>query len=111
MWIELKNFKIKTLIGVHDYERQAPQELILNLKIRVDASKAVETDSIKHALDYEKLHQRILELAQRSSFQLLETLVHHIEKLVLEEKQALEVLVEITKAKILKNCEAVIVRN
>lgn len=111
MWIELKNFKIKTLIGVHDYERQAPQELILNLKIRIDAQKAIASDSIADTLDYEKLHQEILNLAQKSSFALLESLLHQIELLVLKDEKALEVLVELEKHYILKDCEAVIVRN
>ena len=111
MWIELRKFKISTIIGVHDYERKAPQELLLNLQIRVDATNAVQSDSIHDALDYEKLHQKIINLAQNSSYQLLESLVDRIEKLVLEDGKALEVFVEIEKPRILKDCEAVIVRN
>ncbi|MBF0493222.1 MAG: dihydroneopterin aldolase [Deltaproteobacteria bacterium] len=111
MWIELKNFKLKTLIGVHEQERQTSQELTLNLKIRTDAQKAIVSDSITDTLDYEKLHQQILELAQRSRYALLESLVHQIEQLVLQDPKALEVLVEVEKPNILKDCEAILVRN
>lgn len=83
--IFIQDLKITTLIGVHAWERQVRQTLVLNLELGCDCEKASATDTINATIDYTALVARIHELAEHSQFQLIESLVEHLANCLLED--------------------------
>ncbi len=81
----LRQLQIDTVIGIHDWEREIRQPLVLDLEMAADIRLAAQTDSITDALDYQAVAERLTDFVRSSSFQLLETLAEACAQLVLQE--------------------------
>ena len=74
MKIRIKNLRVRTIIGINEWEREQKQEIIINIEITFDGSKAVETDDIENTVNYKRIKRRVLEAAESANFFLLEKL-------------------------------------
>lgn len=81
----VKGFRTEAVIGIFDWERTAPQPIIIDLEMRCNISRAARSDAIEDALDYKAVTDRIAEYVSESSFQLIESLAERIAGLVMEE--------------------------
>ena len=81
----LRQLQMDAVIGVHDWEREIRQPLVLDREMASDTRLAAQTDSITDALDYQAVAERITEYVRHSSFQLLETLAEACARIVLDE--------------------------
>ena len=71
--IRIHGLKVRSLIGVYERERLAPQWLVIHVELEYDASRAIASDALADAVDYEAICNRLGELAARSRFILLES--------------------------------------
>ena len=83
--IFLQELKVKTLIGIYPWERDAEQIIQLDLEIALPHNRACQTDNFEDALDYSLIVQRINETLSQKHFSLLEALAEHIAQIVLVE--------------------------
>jgi D-erythro-7,8-dihydroneopterin triphosphate epimerase len=95
--IRIVDLKCRAIIGTHPWERKNRQDVVINLNLDYDASKASQSDQLKDALDYEKICQQIIKMVERSQCQLLEKLAGRILKLVLTDKRVMIAKVRIEK--------------
>lgn len=58
-YIILKNIRFFAQHGVAPQERLVGNEFILNLKLKVDVSLAIETDEVSHTVSYADVHQSV----------------------------------------------------
>ena len=72
--IFIRELRIEALIGVHPWERQIRQTLLLDLELGTDIRPAAASDQLADTLDYQAITRRIAELALASHFALLEAL-------------------------------------
>ena len=82
-FIRINDLRLRAFIGTHPWEHKNKQDLILNLAICYDASKASKSDHLKDALDYEALTDRVSRAVQRSRHRLLEKLAAKVLDVVL----------------------------
>ncbi len=101
--IFIRDFRIETLIGFHKRERIVPQTLRLDLEIGIANTAVFESDKVTDCIDYEKVTIRIRELVTGTHFNLVETLVERIARIVLDEFGAASIKVSAAKLGILKN--------
>src|SRR5215212_7515262 len=101
--IFIRDFRIETLIGFHKRERIVPQTLRLDLEIGIANTAVFESDKVADCVDYEKVTIRIRELVEGTRFNLVETLVERIARIVLDEFGAASVKVSAAKLGILRN--------
>ncbi|MDO9573931.1 MAG: dihydroneopterin aldolase [Candidatus Contubernalis sp.] len=83
--------------GVLPTERIQGQKFLVTLEIFMDFSKPAETDGLKDTICYVKIYEKIKKMVQRERYNILETLAEKIAEMVLEDPQALEVVVLIKK--------------
>ncbi|MCC6915966.1 dihydroneopterin aldolase [Nitrosomonas sp.] len=83
--IFLKEFRIKTLIGIYPWERKIPQTIELNIEIALPSQQAGKSDRIEDALDYAQVVYRISTMLNQQHFSLLEMLTEKIARLILDE--------------------------
>lgn len=83
--IFIHELHVETVIGVHPWERQIRQTLILDLELGADIRPAAATDQLDDTLDYQQVARRIGEFAAASDFQLVETLAERIAALLCRE--------------------------
>jgi len=105
--IFLRNYRVMANIGIHDFEKQGPQALLINVELYVRPPAAVLNDDVANTLDYDFLRQGIAELVAAQRFNLQETLVHAILELCLSREEVLLARVSSEKPDVYPDCEAV----
>lgn len=107
MIIRIKNLRLRAIIGVHEWERRAKQEIIVNIAMDFDGSAAARTDDLSDAVDYAAIKHRLLEKVEQTEFFLLEKLVEYILDIVMEERRITSATVEVDKPHALRFAESV----
>ena len=95
--VSISGLRVDTVIGIHDWERDIRQTVVLDLEMAGDNRAAAKTDAIEDALDYAAISQRLIELVQQSECQLIETLAEEIARVVQVEFQVPWLRVSVSK--------------
>mgnify|MGYP001817401749 CR=1 FL=1 len=80
--VSISGLEVDTVIGIHDWERDIRQTVILDLEMATDTQAAAKTDVIEDALDYAAISEHLIELVQLSECQLIETLAEEIARVL-----------------------------
>jgi FolB domain-containing protein len=83
--ILIKDLLIRGIIGIHDWEREKKQDILINIVMEADCQPAGLSDDFNDAVDYRAVTKRILALVEGSSFFLVEKLAHEIAMICLED--------------------------
>ena len=75
--VYIRNLRLETIIGIHDWEKQIPRPVIFQLELASDVARAAATDQIADALDYEAITQRLRHAVSTHHFDLIESLAEH----------------------------------
>ena len=95
--IFLKNLRLKTRIGLFEWEKQIDQIINIDLEAGFDISKAAETDDVKHSLDYNTISNRIKEYVKNNNHELIETLIENIAQMILKDFDVEYITLSISK--------------
>lgn len=76
--IHLRELRASCVIGTGEAERERRQELVLNVALALDLSAAGRSDRLGDTVDYSTLARGIVEVAEGSSFRLIERLAEEI---------------------------------
>jgi FolB domain-containing protein len=107
--IILKDLKIATIIGVFPEERLNKQELVFNIELGCDLSRAGLSDKLEDSIDYTKVENAVLTLGEQSHFFLLEKMAEETAALCLKMHGVKSVNVRIEKSGALKHGKIVAV--
>ena len=88
--IYIKDLRIKTIIGIFDWERETKQEV-----------------TIEDTLDYKKICKAVIKFVEESSFQLQESLAEGIACLIQEEFKVEAIKLRVSKPGALRGAEDV----
>ena len=66
--IYIKDLRVKTIIGIFDWERKVKQEVSIDMEFPFDCKKAAETDSIEDTIDYKLFVRLLLSLLKNQHF-------------------------------------------
>jgi dihydroneopterin aldolase len=105
--IFLRNLRVMADIGIHDFEKKAPQALLINVDLWLRPSSVPLDDDIANTLDYDFLRKGIAALVASRRFNLQETLVHAILDLCLAREEVVLARVSSAKPNVYPDCEAV----
>jgi 7,8-dihydroneopterin aldolase/epimerase/oxygenase len=95
--IFLHDLRIKTIVGIWDWERRIRQTVSIDLEMGADIRKAARTDRIEDALDYKQIAKRVQQFVEDSSYQLVESLAENIAIVVLKEFDVPWIAVKVNK--------------
>ena len=105
--IFLKNFETRLSIGIHDFEKQGMQRVVVNVDLYLDPDAKVERDDIAETVDYDFLRQAIVNLAEGSHFNLQETFCERILSICLARPGVVAARVASEKLDVYPDCESV----
>lgn len=88
---------MRGIIGVYDWERQHPQDILINIAVKVDLQPAGETDDIAKCIDYAALAQKVIDHAKTAQRLTVEALANDIARICLAEPGAESVRVRVEK--------------
>lgn len=85
------------IIGVYDWEREKPQEILINITLFGDISKAGVTDDIEDSMNYKTVAKGAQSLAENCQRLTVEALAHDIAAYCLETPGVKKVSVKVEK--------------
>ncbi len=105
--VYIEGLEVETLIGVYEFERNAPQPLILDLWMDFDCATAAQTDDLQFALDYDRLSRLIRSWSLEQRFELLERYAQQLCDLIHREFGIQSIQLKINKPKAVQGCSAI----
>ncbi len=108
MQIEIKNLRLRTIIGANNWEREVLQDVVITIKFKFDSSKAEASDNLEDTFNYKSLTKRIIKEVEASKFNLLESLVGMVYSILKEYAELHDVYVQVEKPHALRFCDNVI---
>jgi dihydroneopterin aldolase len=102
--IFIRDFRLQVSIGIHDFEREGPQTVVVNVDLLLAPAAKAHGDRIANVLNYDVVHDGIMELAKSRHFNLQETLVEAILDLCLAQAGVVEARVSTEKPDVYRDC-------
>lgn len=88
--IHVRDLHLRTVIGVQEWERETLQDVVIDLEIATDLSRAARSDDLADTVDYRALTKRVIAHVEASKFGLLEGLAGSIARLALDDFPAID---------------------
>ena len=107
--IIIKNLTLDMSIGVHDFEKEKPQRVIVSIEAVLVSDGPWLSDSIGETMNYETIVTGIQDLAKQGHVNLLETFAERIAALCLKEPAIRNVSVTVEKPDIFPYTDSVAV--
>ena len=82
--ILIRDLLIRGIIGIHDWEREKKQDILINVEMEADCRPAGLSDDFKDAVDYRAVTKSIISLVEDSAFFLVEKMAEEIAAICLE---------------------------
>jgi dihydroneopterin aldolase len=102
--IFFRDFSLKVSIGIHDFEREGPQTVVVNIDLLLAPADKAHNDRIANVLNYDVVHDGVMTLAKSRHFNLQETLVEAILDLCLAQPGVVEARVSTEKPDVYGDC-------
>lgn len=103
----VRDLLLEASIGVHDYEKTAPQRVRVNVEMDVQAGAVLLDDDLRNVVCYDEVIQAIHELARGPHIQLAETMAERILELCLADERVRRAAVTVEKLDVYANAGAV----
>jgi FolB domain-containing protein len=81
--ILIRGLKAHGILGVHDWERHTPREIIIDLELYSDTRLAGVSDRVEDSVDYSMLSRLVQKLAESAQRQTVEALAEDVARLCL----------------------------
>lgn len=95
--IFITDLLIRGVIGITDKEREQPQDILVNVIIGADTSKAAKSDDVEASVNYRTVAKKILSHVESIKRFTVEALAADIAQLCLDEPHAESVVVQVEK--------------
>lgn len=104
----VRDLELKTLIGVHEHEKIAPQRVIINVDLMVSEENPVDDTVFSTVVDYERVVRRIQTLLTAGGHvNLLETLAERIAASCMEDGRVMGARIRIEKPDVMAEVASV----
>jgi len=80
----IRDLVARGIIGINDWEREKPQEILINVTLFTDIHKAGESDHIDDCVNYRNVSKMVLAHAESARRFTVEALASDLAKLCLE---------------------------
>jgi FolB domain-containing protein len=95
--IFLEDLLVRGIIGIRDWEREKPQDILINITAFTDTNRAAKTDDLVDCIDYSALAKKVQAHAETAARFTVEALANDLAKLCLEQKGIKKVIVRVEK--------------
>jgi FolB domain-containing protein len=93
----IKDLLVRGIIGIRDWEREKVQNILINVTVFSDTTRAGETDDIKDCVDYSTLAKKVQTHTETAARLTVEALANDLAKICLQEKGVQKVIVRVEK--------------
>ncbi|UCF26655.1 MAG: dihydroneopterin aldolase [Chloroflexota bacterium] len=93
----IRDLLARGIIGINDWEREKPQDILINIVIFTDLTKAGQTDDIAYSVNYRTISKKAQARAETAQRFTVEALAADIAEICLQEKGVLKARVKVEK--------------
>lgn len=93
----VKDLLARGIIGVNDWEREKPQDILINIVAFTDTRPAASSDDLNATVNYRTLAHKVREHAESAARLTVEALANDLAALCLEEPAVAGVMVRVEK--------------
>lgn len=104
----LRDYEVQANIGIHDFEKVAPQRIIVNVDLYVALNDSTPTrDELSEVVDYDFIREVVAACVRKGHIGLQETLCDNILSAVLAPPSVMAASVSTEKPDVYPDCRAV----
>lgn len=103
----IKNLLVRAIIGINDWEREKPQDILINIEITTDLRRAGKTDEIEDCVNYRTIAKKVFTHTEQAQRFTVEALANDIANICLEEPRAQTARVRVEKPGAVRFAESV----
>ena len=103
----IKDFTVEEIIGIHEHEKIKKQKIKFNIVLVINQSSVPDEKDIKSIVDYEKITNKLENLAKSKKYNFLESLAEDSFEEIFEDKRINSVTIKIEKPEAIKNAKSV----
>lgn len=111
MIINIENLRLRTTVGIYEWEQKVKQDIVINIEIEFDGEEAVKTDNIEHTVDYKTITKKIIAMVEDTKYNLIERISGDVVKLIMEDDKVKRASVRVDKPGALRFTDSVSVTN
>jgi len=93
----IKDLLVRGIIGIRDWEREKVQDILINITVFSDTTRAAETDDIAYCVDYSALAKKVQVHAETAARLTVEALANDLAKICLQDEKVQKVIVRVEK--------------
>ena len=93
----IKELRVRGILGIHDWERVTPREIVISVTLFTDTRAAAKSDEIADCVDYSATAKKIRAHAESAARMTVEALANDIARLCLEDLKVQKVIVRVEK--------------
>ena len=93
----IRDLLARGIIGINDWEREKPQDILINIVIFTDLKKAGQTDDIAYSVNYRTISKKAQARAETAQRFTVEALAADIAEICFQEKGVLKARVKVEK--------------
>ena len=93
----IKDLVARGIIGVNDWERERPQEILINIVLFADLKKAGKTDNLEDCVDYRTVAKKVIAHAESAHRLTVEALAADLARICLEVPGVVKVRLRVEK--------------
>ena len=105
--IIIKNLLARGIIGVNEWERNRPQNILINITMFADTLPAAQSDHLDDCINYSTVSKRVLAHAESVNRLTVEALANDLARICLEDKRVQKVIVRVEKPGAVRFAESV----
>ncbi len=107
--IIIRDLAIRCIIGINDEERRERQDVVINVVLEGDLSRAAKSDRFEDTVDYRSIKKEIYSMVEKSRRFLIEALAGDVASLCLAHRGVERVTVTVDKPGALRFARSVAV--
>ena len=93
----IRNILARGIIGVNEWERDKPQDILINIDLYTKIREQSAEDNISECIDYSKVTKKVIHLAETAKRFTVEALAEDIARICLEDPRVLKTTVRVEK--------------
>ena len=93
----ITNLVARGIIGVNDWEREQPQDILINIVLFTDLHQAGQSDDVNDSVDYRTVAKKVLAHAETTRRLTVEVLAADLAQLCLEVARVEKVRIRVEK--------------
>lgn len=104
--IYIRDLAVRCIVGVHPEERGKKQDIVINVVMHADLSKACMSDLVDDTIDYKRITKQVLAAIEPSKYFLIERVAQVVADICLSDRRIEKLKVTIEKPGALRFAKA-----